>query len=150
MAEAADLEEVEPVAGGKRWLQESDAVQIRAEVDRIEQVTGLQLCVYVGPAAADSRAFAEDLFHRQGLAQRPAILVLVAPAERRIEVLTAPSIVRRVPNAGCKEAVSVMAEAFGVGAAAAGIIAGLQVLEKTAGPGLPGPDDVEWPDLLED
>ena len=62
----------------------------RQEVDRAvqeaEELTGLQFCVYLGPANEDTRAHAESLFEQAGLNARPGVLLLVAPRDRAVRI----------------------------------------------------------------
>lgn len=117
-------------------------------MDRAEEVTGLQFCVYLGPTGEDSRAHAEELFTRAGLQTRPAVLMLVAPPQRRVEVLTAPEVRSRVDDATCARAVADMTTRFAEGKLAEGILAGLDDLVRAAGPGTAPPGSEELPDVL--
>lgn len=117
-------------------------------VDAAEELTGLQLCVCLGPAEGDARARAEALFVEAGLQLRPAVLLLVAPDQRRVEIVTSPAVRERVPDAACADAVSEMTTHFAAGRMADGIIAGVQHLAAVAGPGEPAAGDEELPDLL--
>ena len=119
-------------------------------VDVAEELTGLQFTVYVGPLAGevDPRAGAERLFLAAGLDARPAVLVLVAPARRQVEVVTSPSVRERVPDAACERAVSTMVELFRTGEIADGIVSGIRLLADAAGPGLSAADATELPDVL--
>ena len=119
-------------------------------MDRAEEFTGLQFCVYLGPTGEDSRAHAEELFTRAGLHTRPAVLVLVAPPQRRVEVVTAPDVRSRVDDAACARAVGGMTALFARGQLADGILAGLDDLVAAAGPGTAPPGAEELPDVLGD
>jgi uncharacterized membrane protein len=118
-------------------------------VDAAEELTGLQFTVYVGPVGEESsRAGAEQLFVAAGLDTRPAVLVLVAPAQHRVEVVTAPSVRDRLPDAACEAAVATMVERFRAGSIEDGIVAGVSQLAAAAGPGAPAPGTTELPDVL--
>lgn len=117
-------------------------------VDTAEETTGLQFCVVLGPADGDAHAHAEALFVQAGLHLRPAVLVLVAPDQRRVEVLTASAIRERVPDSICAEAVADMTRHFASGDFVGGIVAGVERLAAAAGPGVAGPDDHELPDIM--
>lgn len=119
-------------------------------MDRAEEITGLQFCVYLGPTGEDSRAHAEELFTRAGLQSRPAVLMLVAPPQRRVEVLTAPNVRSRLDDAACARAVADMTTRFAQGKLADGILAGLDDLVWAAGPGTAQPGTEELPDVLGD
>jgi uncharacterized membrane protein len=115
-----------------------------------EQATGLQMAVYLGPVDGDARAAAEAQFVAGGLDQRPAVLVLVAPAAHRVEIVTAPGVRDRLPDDRCAEAVRVMVEHFRADRMADGLVAGIAELARAAGPGAPEPGAVELPDVIGD
>lgn len=129
-------------------LGKADHQRVGEAVDVAEESTGLQFCVVLGPADGDAHAHAEALFVQAGLHLRPAVLVLVAPDQRRVEVLTAPAVRKRVPDAACAEAVAEMTRYFATGDLAGGIVAGVQHLAAVAGPGTSGPDEDELPDVM--
>lgn len=113
-----------------------------------EETTGLQFCVYLGPTAEDARAEAERLFTAAGLDTRPAVLLLVSPQQRRVEVVTAPAVRERVDDGACAVAVAEMTPLFAAGDIAGGIVAGLQHLVARAGRGEAPPGGKELPDVL--
>lgn len=100
-----------------------------------EKQTGLQICVYLGPAGQDARAHAEGLFVEAGLHTRPAVLVLVAPEVRRVEVVTAPEARERVSDEAAQEVVDRMTTRFADGDLVGGLIAGIEHIAAAAGPG---------------
>ncbi|HUR17925.1 MAG TPA: TPM domain-containing protein [Acidimicrobiales bacterium] len=136
------------VAGKGRQLSKSDHRRVGEAVDAAEDLTGLQFCVVLGPADGDARSHAEGLFVQAGLHLRPAVLLLVAPDQRRVEVVTAPTVRARVPDGACAEAVAGMTERFAAGDLAGGIVAGVSRLAAVAGPGVGGAEDQELPDIL--
>lgn len=129
-------------------LTKAEHRRVGEAVDAAEETTGLQFCVVLGPAESDAHAHAEALFVQAGLHLRPAVLVLVALDQRRVEVLTAPTVRERVPDPACAEAVSEMTKHFAEGDLSGGIIAGVEHLAAVAGPGAAGPDDHELPDIM--
>jgi uncharacterized membrane protein YgcG len=137
------------VAGKGPRISRRDRKAIERAVDEAENTTGLQLCVYLGPAEGDSRAAAENLFVRAGLHERPAVLVLVAPAERRVEVVTSPEARQRIPDDAAAKAVETMTSRFAAGELAGGIVGGVQQLAQLAGPGTAPVDQQELPDVLD-
>jgi uncharacterized membrane protein YgcG len=120
--------------------------QVERAVHAAEQRTGLQICVYLGPAGENARAHAEQLFVDAGLHTRPAVLVLVAPEARRVEVLTAAEARERVPDEAAQGAVDRMTARFADGDLVGGLIAGVSAIADAAGPGEADGDDL--PDLL--
>jgi uncharacterized membrane protein YgcG len=116
-------------------------------VDAAEHQTGLQIRVYLGPAHDDARAHAEHLFVERGLHTRPAVLVLVAPETRRVEVVTAPEVRDRVTDEAAQEAVDRMTARFANGDLVGGLVAGVEHIAAAAGPGEESGE--ELPDLLQ-
>lgn len=134
-------------AGELRPLSARQERRVERAVEEAERATGLQICVYVGPAGEDARAHAERLFVDAGLHTRPAVLVLVAPALRRVEVVTAQEGRGRVSDEAAQHAVDAMTARLGEGDVAGGLIAGVEAIAQAAGPGTSDSEDV--PDLLQ-
>ena len=116
-------------------------------VHEAETFTGLQVCVYLGPGGEDPRAHAEQLFVDRGLHTRPAVLVLVAPDARQVEVVTAQDARGRLPDADAQAVVELMTQHFGSGDLVGGLLAGVARIAEAAGPGQPSGEDL--PDLLQ-
>jgi len=136
--------------GGLKPLTIRQRKRVERAVDVAENLTGLQICVFIGSVEGerDPRAHAEALFVQAGLHARPAVLLLVAPPQRKVEIVTAPAVRERIPDGAAREAVAAMVERFKDGDLAGGLVAGVEQLAATAGPGTPGPDDEELPDVL--
>jgi uncharacterized membrane protein YgcG len=117
-------------------------------VDEAEETTGMQFCVYLGDTEGDSRAHAESLFVEAGLDSRPAVLLLVAPNQRRVELVTAPDARPRLDDATCALAVGAMSRQFARGEITGGIVAGLDLLAAAAGAGPTPPGAEELPDVI--
>ena len=101
----------------------------------------------VGPVEEDPRAHAERMFIEAGLHTRPAVLVLVAPQARRVEIVTAPEARERVSDEAAHEAVELMTKRFADGHLVSGLIAGVEHIAAAAGPGQESGE--ELPDLLQ-
>ena len=114
-AAATSVVEEPAVAGELRPLSARQQRQVERTVHEAEARTGLQLCVYLGPAGEDSRAHAEQLFVEGGLHSRPAVLMLVAPQLRRVEIVTAPEARARIPDEAAQGAVDAMTARFAEG-----------------------------------
>ncbi|MEO6121096.1 MAG: DUF5130 family protein [Acidimicrobiales bacterium] len=138
-----------PVGAGSPKLTRRGRQAVSDAVAVAEASTGLQICVYLGRAGVDARARAEELFTSAGLAVRPAVLILVAPREHRVEVVTAATARERVTDDDAALAVGAMTGRFASGDLAGGIVAGVQRLAEAAGPGERRPDDQDLPDLLD-
>ena len=120
--------------------------RIERAVDLAERASGLQFCVYVGPAEGDLRAAAETMLAERCGLDRPAVTVLVSPPRRQFEIVPSPVAARRLPDFGSALAAAAMTASFGVGDIAGGVAEGVRLLAHYAGPGTEtGP---ELPDLL--
>ncbi|MCA1843974.1 MAG: DUF5130 domain-containing protein, partial [Actinobacteria bacterium] len=134
--------EARPLGRRQRW-------RVHEAVHEAEWLTGLQICVYLGPThEADPRGHAEAMFEASGLHTRPAVLLLVAPDQRRVEVVTAPATRDRLDDAACAAAVVEMTGHFARGDLTGGLVAGIGRLAAAAGPGRRPPGGEELPDVL--
>jgi len=119
-------------------------------VEHAEQTTGAQFCVYLGSAGEDPRSRAEAMFEEAGLHTRPAILLLVSPDTRRVEVVTSPEIRHRLSDHACADAVAAMTGYFGRSDMTGGIVAGIQRLQAAVDPLAGQSSAATFPDLIED
>jgi uncharacterized membrane protein YgcG len=125
--------------------------RIDAAVRAAEAHTGLQLCVVLGRAAeGDPRAQAEALFVEAGLVERPAVLVLVDPPRRHVEVVTSPEAKARISDDDAAAAVAGMTVRFAQGDLVGGLTEGVGVLAQVAGEGVAPPDARDLPNVLDD
>ena len=123
--------------------------RIARAVHDAERWTGLQFCVYLGPTEADPLAHARALMDDLHLTERPAVLLLVAPASRRLEIVTSPDAAARIPDSVARLAAVAMSASFGVGDIAGGIAEGVRLLAQAAGAGTGAPGGADLPDLLD-
>jgi len=102
-------------------------------VNTASDETGLQFSVFVGSPEGASRKYAERL--HAGLGDRAAygVLVLVAPAERALEIVTGPEAAPRVPDRSCALAALSMRSAFLGGDLFGGIVTGVRMMAESAG-----------------
>jgi uncharacterized membrane protein YgcG len=115
-----------------------------------ESQTGLQFCVYLGPAGeVDARARAESLFVETGLNERPSVLLLVAPDRHQVEIVTSQPVQDRLPDVACARAIEEMTPLFAAGRFADGLVTGLRRLADEAGPST-GPAATDLPNILGD
>ena len=127
-------------------LNDRQRARVARAVRAAEQWTGLQFCVYLGPAEGDLRAHAEAMMDDLGLAEDPAVLLLVAPERRRFEIVTSAAAARRIPDYAAQLAALSMTASFGVGDIAGGIAEGVRLLADAAGRGTGTGRDL--PDVL--
>lgn len=130
-------------------LSQADKQAIDEAVRAAETKTGLQFCVYLGPAGPDTRQHAERAFVEAGLVTRPAVLLLVAPDARRVEVVTAPDARDRLTDDECEAAIAEMTPYFARRDFAAGLVVGLGELAERTGPGTAEPGSTDLPNVLE-
>lgn len=151
-AAAGDPGEEEPAVAGKdsTVLTRRERRTIDDAVKAAEASTGLQFCVYLGPGQEDARTQAESLFVAAGLHERPAVLLLVAPDHRRVEVVTAPAIRDRLTDEACARVIEAMTPSFADGRYVDGLVTGLGRLAAEAGPGAPGEGTTDLPNIVGD
>jgi uncharacterized membrane protein YgcG len=125
--------------------------KVRDAVHEAEASTGLQFCVYLGPAPGGTRELAERLFAgAESEGQRPAVLLAVGTTERTIEILTADWARERVPDDACADAIERMKPALQSGAYDDGLVTAVRHLASVAGTGTPAVGGVELPDLFDE
>jgi uncharacterized membrane protein YgcG len=130
-------------------LDRTDRTRLEQAVAQAELDTGLQLCVYLGPAQGHPREHAEQLMSAATTAStRPAVMLYVAPSERKVECVVAPGFTDRISDAAAQEAVDAMLPALAAGRTAEGLERGLQVLAQLAGPPRGDEPGDQLPDVL--
>lgn len=132
------------VAGGRAVA--GSARRIALAVHHAEERTGLQFAVFLGPAGDDVRAHAQSLF----LEAAPDVLLVVAPDQRRVEIVTSASARDRVPDAACDDALAAMRPLLRTGAYDWALVAALDHLSIVAGPGMAPSGSVELPDVIDE
>ncbi len=127
------------MAAGKRGGGLSVGQQERIEhaVSQCRSENGLDVSVVVGDLSisdlGDFRQAAETLHAALGERSHSAVLVVVAPGQRRVEVVTGPAARRRVPDRVAALAVLSMTSAFAGGDLAGGIVDALRQMADAAG-----------------
>lgn len=129
-------------------LTPADRAQVEQAVARAEEQTGLQLCVYLGPADGDPREHAETLLRAAQARSRPAVMLYVAPDSRRVECVVAPGATDRISDAAAQQAIDAMLPLLAAGELAAGLRTGLEALAAAAGPRRGDEPGEELPDVL--
>lgn len=135
------------MAAGRRANGLSPAQQERIDhaVAQCREKNGLDVSVVVGDLRLTDlsrfREAAETLHAALGERAHGAVLVVVAPGQRRVEVVTGPAARRRVPDRVASLAVLSMTSAFSGGDLAGGIVDGLRQMAESAGkrPAIPAP-----------
>jgi uncharacterized membrane protein YgcG len=127
-------------------LSVSQQERIEHAVSLCRSQNGLDVSVLVGDLnldGGDFRAASEQLHAALGDRAHSAVLLVVAPGQRKVEIVTGPSARRRVPDRVAALAVLSMTSAFSGGDLAGGIIDGLRQLAEAAGrrPAIPAPPE---------
>lgn len=100
--------------------------------------TGLHFSVYVGGVDGDVRDQAERLHAALGPLAPRAVLVVVTPGDRQLEIVTGKVSGRRLSDRACALAALSMTTAFAGGDLTGGIVTGVRMLGEAAGRELPG------------
>lgn len=143
MATGSQDSGIQGPASASEGLSARQQERIEHVVSLCRSENGLDVSVLVGDlnleALADGSAFrsgAEQLHAALGERAPSAVLVVVAPGQRRLEIVTGPVVRRRVPDRVAALAVLSMTGAFSGGDLAGGIIDGLRQMAAAAGRGL--------------
>ncbi len=111
--------------------------RIEQAVETAREQNGLDLSVLVGDLELDDlsqfRAACERLHAALGERSPSAVLVVVAPGQRRVEVVTGPAVRRRVPDRVSALAVLSMTSAFRGGDLTGGIVDAVRQVADAAG-----------------
>jgi uncharacterized membrane protein YgcG len=99
--------------------------------------SGLHFSVYVGAVEGDIREHAERLHAALGAVASGGALVLVAPGDRQLEIVTGKESARRLSDRACALAALSMTTSFAGGDLVGGIVTGLRMLSEAAGRELP-------------
>lgn len=95
--------------------------------------TGLHYSVYVGGVDGDIRDHAERLHAALGAHAARAVLLVVAPGDRQLEIVTGKESSRRLSDRACALAALSMTTSFSGGDLTGGIVTGLRMLAEAAG-----------------
>ena len=122
-------------AGDGLTPRQQERIELAVESARKEN--GLDLSVLVGDLELEDlsqfRAAAERLHAALGERSPSAVLLVVAPGQRKVEVVTGPAVRRRVPDRVSALAVLSMTSAFRGGDLAGGIVDAVRQIADAAG-----------------
>jgi Domain of unknown function (DUF5130) len=128
--------EVAQVPNGEAFTND----QVR-DMERVVETasaeTGLTFSIYVGGADGDIRDEAEKLHASLGPASSGAVLVMVSPGDRLLEIVTGETSARRLSDRACALAALSMTTAFAGGDLVGGVVTGVRMLAEAAGKPLP-------------
>lgn len=131
--------------GAQDGLTPRQQERIEHAVSLCRSENGLDVSVLVGDLdladLAEFPAAAQRLHAALGERAATAVLLVVAPGQRRVEIVTGPGVRRRVPDRVCALAVLSMTSAFTGGDLTGGILDALRQIAEGAGrrPALPAP-----------
>ncbi|MDP9496601.1 MAG: TPM domain-containing protein [Actinomycetota bacterium] len=124
-------------AGSTGGLPPRDQERIERDLETIRRENGLDVSVLVGDLDLQDithfRSGAERLHAALGARADDAVLLVVAPGQRRVEVVTGSGVRRRVPDRVCGLAVLSMTSAFEGGDIVGGVSEGLRQIADAAG-----------------
>ncbi len=110
----------------------SQVQAIERALRQAEQESGLTYSVYVGSPDEDLRTHGRRLLGVLGERASSAVLVLVDPAVRRLEILTGDHSARALDDRATALGAMSMTSSFSAGDLAGGIVAGLHTLAEHA------------------
>jgi uncharacterized membrane protein YgcG len=95
--------------------------------------TGLHFSVYIGGVDGDVRDAAERFHAALGPMAATAVLILVSPGDRLLEIVTGKQSSRRLSDRACALAALSMKTSFEGGDLVGGIVTGLRMMSESAG-----------------
>jgi uncharacterized membrane protein YgcG len=95
--------------------------------------TGLHFSVYIGPVEGEIRDHAERLHAALGALAPRAVLVLVAPGDRQLEIVTGKQSSRRLSDRACALTALSMTTSFAGGDLVGGVVTGMRMLSEASG-----------------
>jgi uncharacterized membrane protein YgcG len=122
-----------PSGDAKDPFSDAQVREISRACTTASSETGLHYSVYIGAAEGDIRDHAERLHAALGAPANRAVLVLVAPQDRQLEVVTGKESSRRLSDRACALAALSMTTAFAGGDLVGGIVTGLRMLSEASG-----------------
>jgi uncharacterized membrane protein YgcG len=99
--------------------------------------SGLRFSVFIGQSEGTPREYAERLLAALGDDAPDAVLILVDPAARRLEIVTGQLAANRLDDGACGLATLSMTSAFSGGELVSGVVTGLRMLGDSVRTSLP-------------
>jgi uncharacterized membrane protein YgcG len=115
-----------------RTLTSVQVDDVRSALHLAERRTGLRFAVYIGRPIGPRRHFAERLHAALGEESVRAVLLLVDPHGRGLEIVTGTRARDVLPDGECRLAAISMASAFSVGDLLGGLLGGIGALADHA------------------
>jgi uncharacterized membrane protein YgcG len=120
-------------SGSEAPFTDSQSREISHACATASAETGLHFSVYIGPAEGDVRDHAERLHDALGTLAPRAVLILVAPGDRQLEIVTGKESSRRLSDRACALAALSMTTSFSGGDIVGGVVTGVRMLSESAG-----------------
>lgn len=105
---------------------------IKRALDQAERECGLSFSVYVGDPGSDLREYGCTLLGALGEAGERAVVVLVDPSSRRLEILTGSVASMALDDRATALGAMSMTSSFSAGELTGGIVSGLHTLAEHA------------------
>jgi uncharacterized membrane protein YgcG len=121
------------VPSGSEPFTDGQVREISRAVGVASAESGLHFSVYIGPVEGEIRDHAERLHDALGPIASGAVLILVAPGDRQLEIVTGKLSSRRLSDRACALTALSMTTSFAGGDLVGGIITGLRMLSEAAG-----------------
>ncbi|GAC1326188.1 MAG: hypothetical protein NVSMB13_10660 [Mycobacteriales bacterium] len=115
------------MAAGEAFT-EAQRHRVEEAVAAARQQSGLAFSVYVGDPDGESRPMAERLHAAVAGDDADAVLLLVAPGQRRPEIATDPAVSKRLPALTSALSTLSMTGSVSCGDLVGGIVSGLRML----------------------
>jgi uncharacterized membrane protein YgcG len=105
---------------------------IERAIDQAHSESGLKYSVFVGAPEGDLREQARQLLGALGDEGERSVVVVIDPAQRRLEILTGTTAARYLDDRATALGAMSMTSSFTAGDLAGGIVAGLHTLSEHA------------------
>jgi uncharacterized membrane protein YgcG len=122
---------VAPVPAGNAFTERQQR-DIEQTLQRISADTGVHFSAYVGNADGDVRTFAQRVHESLGERAPGGVLILIAPNERRVEIVTGAEVRHRLTDRDCALAALAVTSAISGGDVAGGITNAVEQLGDRA------------------
>ncbi len=99
--------------------------------------TGLVFSLFVGAVEGDMRDAAEAKHASFGARAAHTVLIVIAPGDRFLEIVTGEAAARRLTDRACALAALSMTTSFAGGDLVGGIVTGVRMLAEAAGHPIP-------------
>jgi uncharacterized membrane protein YgcG len=114
-------------------FSENQLREVSRTLRRASAETGLHFSLFIGPVPGETRQYAGRLLGALGERAPAAVLICVAPEERRLEIVTGEQAHHRLNDRACGLAALSMTTSFAGGDLVGGMLTGVRMLAESAG-----------------